>query len=408
MTRRRIVLGAILLLAVAAPPASGDLYSRKQSVDSRLSAVNQKLAAARAREHALRGQIESVTSQIRTLEAQVGDVSSRLSTLERDLALHRERLARLTELFRLQTRRLTFLRREYRLALLRLDRRIVEIYQSGEVGTLDVVLSASSMSDLLDGLDYVNQIGAQDERIAHTVQGAKVRMKIIRQRTRKTRSSVSAATRSIAVRTAQVRAVRDTLVARQGALSSARSQKQTALASTHENVQQALDDAAALSAESGSIAARIRAAEASAASSSSSPSSSSSSSTAHVSSAGLIWPVNGPVVSPFGYRCLYGICRMHEGIDIAASSGTPIHAAAAGTVIFAGVESGYGNFMIVDHGNGLATAYAHQSGFAVSAGAHVAQGQVIGYVGCTGHCYGPHLHFEVRVHGTAVDPLGYL
>jgi murein DD-endopeptidase MepM/ murein hydrolase activator NlpD len=121
------------------------------------------------------------------------------------------------------------------------------------------------------------------------------------------------------------------------------------------------------------------------------------------SSSGLIWPVNGPVVSGFGLR--WG--RMHTGIDIGVGYGTPIHAAASGTVIFAGWMGGYGNFVIVDHGGGLSTAYAHQSSIAVGGGA-VSQGQVLGYVGCTGHCFGPHLHFEVRINGSPVDPLGYL
>jgi murein DD-endopeptidase MepM/ murein hydrolase activator NlpD len=99
---------------------------------------------------------------------------------------------------------------------------------------------------------------------------------------------------------------------------------------------------------------------------------------------------------------------MHEGIDIGAGSGSPIVAVAAGTVISAGWMGGYGNLIVIDHGGGVATAYAHQSSFAVGFGQSVGQGQVIGYVGCTGHCFGPHLHFEVRVNGGAVDPLGYL
>jgi murein DD-endopeptidase MepM/ murein hydrolase activator NlpD len=70
--------------------------------------------------------------------------------------------------------------------------------------------------------------------------------------------------------------------------------------------------------------------------------------------------------------------------------------------------SGYGNLVVVDHGGGIATAYAHQSSIASGVGQYVSQGQVIGYVGCTGHCFGSHLHFEVRVNGGAVDPLGYL
>ena len=98
---------------------------------------------------------------------------------------------------------------------------------------------------------------------------------------------------------------------------------------------------------------------------------------------------------------------MHEGVDIGAGYGTAIAAAASGTVIYAGYMGGYGNLIVIDHGGGISTAYAHQSSFAVSGG-HVSQGQTIGYVGCTGRCFGPHLHFEVRVNGSAVDPLGYL
>src|SRR5262249_56541319 len=118
----------------------------------------------------------------------------------------------------------------------------------------------------------------------------------------------------------------------------------------------------------------------------------------------LSWPVAGPVTSGFGSR--WG--RMHEGIDIALGTGTPVHAAADGTVIYAGWMSGYGNIVVIDHGNGLSTAYGHASSLAVSVGQSVAQGQTVSYVGATGHATGPHLHFEVRVNGGAVDPLRYL
>jgi murein DD-endopeptidase MepM/ murein hydrolase activator NlpD len=122
-----------------------------------------------------------------------------------------------------------------------------------------------------------------------------------------------------------------------------------------------------------------------------------------VSGAGLIWPVRGPVTSGFGMR--WG--RMHQGIDISAGTGTPIRAAKAGTVTFAGTMSGYGNVVIITHAGGLSTLYAHQSRLAVSGGP-VSQGQVIGYVGSTGHSTGPHLHFETRIGGTPEDPMRYL
>ena len=98
---------------------------------------------------------------------------------------------------------------------------------------------------------------------------------------------------------------------------------------------------------------------------------------------------------------------MHEGIDIAASTGTPIGSAASGTVIVAGWSGGYGNLVVVSHGN-VATAYAHMNSIAVSAGQSVGRGTIIGAVGCTGHCFGPHVHFEVRVGGLPRNPIAYL
>jgi murein DD-endopeptidase MepM/ murein hydrolase activator NlpD len=123
-----------------------------------------------------------------------------------------------------------------------------------------------------------------------------------------------------------------------------------------------------------------------------------------MSAQGFIWPLNGPITSGFGPR--WG--RMHTGIDIDGYTGQPIVASKAGTVILAAYYSGYGNAVIIDHGAGIATLYGHMSAFGVSSGQSLAQGTVVGNVGCTGSCTGDHLHFEVRVNGDPVDPLGYL
>ena len=120
--------------------------------------------------------------------------------------------------------------------------------------------------------------------------------------------------------------------------------------------------------------------------------------------ASLVWPVTGVVTSEFGWR--WG--RMHHGIDIAAPSGSPIGSAAAGEVYFAGWMNGYGYTTLVDNGGGLTTLYAHQSQLGAGVGQQVSRGQVIGYVGSTGNSSGPHLHFEIRFGGTAVDPRQYL
>jgi len=123
-----------------------------------------------------------------------------------------------------------------------------------------------------------------------------------------------------------------------------------------------------------------------------------------------MWPVNGPISSPYGYRIhpILGYLKLHTGIDFGVGYGTPIHACDSGLVIYATWMGGYGNVIIVDHGHGISTLYAHQSSLAVGTGSLVARGQVVGYVGSTGFSTGPHLHFEVRVNGNPVDPMGYL
>jgi murein DD-endopeptidase MepM/ murein hydrolase activator NlpD len=119
---------------------------------------------------------------------------------------------------------------------------------------------------------------------------------------------------------------------------------------------------------------------------------------------GFVWPARGTLRSRFGWRWR----RHHDGIDIAAAHGTPIYAAKAGRVIFAGWYYGYGRTVILDHGNGVTTLYGHASRLVVRVGDHVDAGQLIAHVGSTGYSTGPHLHFEIRVNGRPLNPLKYL
>jgi murein DD-endopeptidase MepM/ murein hydrolase activator NlpD len=390
---RRLAL-AFLVVLVVATPAFGDDATKKQQIDSQISSLQGKLAAQKQREQALRNEVSNFTSRIRTLESRVGDVSLRLSTMEADLALHQHRLNALNELFRVQTQKFVFLKEQYAESVKVLNTRIVDIYESDETSTIDVFLGSSSLQDAVDKVQYLNEIGDQDRRIAHQVAVAKAEIKVQRAKTKKLRGTVQSETAVISARTAQTRFVRNELVGAKNDLSTKQQQKLQDISKLTADQQAEAGEIDALQAASNSIAERIRAAQANR---------QAGSPTSTPSSAGLIWPVNGPITSPFGWR--WG--RMHQGIDIGVGMGTPIKAAAAGTVIYCGWESGYGNLTVIDHGGNLATAYGHQSSIAVACGQQVAQGDVIGYVGCTGHCTGPHLHFEVRIDGNPVDPLGY-
>ncbi len=383
------LLAVTVLALFAATPAAGDNVTRKQQVDSKIATLNDKIAAARVKEQRLSARIADVSARIRTLEAEVGDVSRDLETLERDLALQEEKLARITELWRLQSEKLEFLRSQHQVAIDRLSDRLVAIYQSGNPTTVDVLLQSSSFGELVSRLDYARELASQDRRIAASVGKAKVQMRVARDRTTVTRRQVVTVTRAVAVRTQQARQVRNELVAQENALSGQRAEQREALAAVQASKEDYLHEVNSLLAVSNQLAARLQ---------------SSAAPTVQRSSSGLIWPVSGPVTSYFGWR--WG--RMHEGIDIAVPTGTAVVAAASGQVVYAGWMGGYGNLVLIDHGGGLATAYGHNSGFAVGGGQSVGQGQVVAYAGSTGNSTGPHVHFEVRVNGSPVDPLGYL
>ena len=368
---------------VLVAPAAGDNSGK-------LSDIQARIAAARAKESRLTRQISDVTVQIRALEGKVGDVSQKLSILEQDLALHQQRLDRLNALFNFETERLDFLKRQYASVLRQLNLRMIDIYETRDPSLVEVILNSESFQDVLDQIQYLEAIARRDKGIAAAVAGARDQVHVARERTKKIRTRVHSETQVVAVRTQQQRDVKNQLLASKSSLSSKRSKQKGALASTRKQEKAFIAEANALAAEDAGIRGRLAAAQ--------------GATDTTPSSQGLIWPVSGPVTSPFGYR--WG--RLHAGIDIGVPYGTPIHAAASGTVVLAGWTGGYGNYTCIDHGGGMATCYGHQSSYAVSGGAQVSQGQVIGYVGNTGHSFGAHLHFEVRINGNPVDPLGYL
>ncbi len=394
MRRLWVVLGLTLALVFAASAAGQDPEAEKAQVDQRLAELQAEISAAKEQEGVLTSQLGAVVSELRAAQSAVEQAEGSLDLLEAELVSEQERLERLTALLGEQTRRLHRLQREYRRAVEILEARVRAIYIEEEPDALSVLVSATTFGDLIDGYEFVSRIGRQDQRIAGQVESAKRRAAEKRRATEHTERLAAATVSVIAARADEARSVRNELASNRDTLAAARRLKRSALATSRDTREEYLQEVEALAAQSASLAAAIRDAQAVAG----------STGAGVPSASGFIWPMNGAVVSGYGMR--WG--RLHEGIDIAASTGTPIWAAAAGTVIHAGWLGGYGNLVVVDHGNGLATAYAHASAILVGVGQQVAQGESVALVGSTGNSSGPHLHFEVRVNGVAVDPLLYL
>jgi murein DD-endopeptidase MepM/ murein hydrolase activator NlpD len=393
MGRRSLaVVGLALVLAAAASAQTPE--SDKAAVDARISALQAEIAEANAQEGVLTSQLSAVVDELEDAQAAVDTARASVAALEAELSAEQARLDELTAQLARQTKRLHRLQAEYAKAVAILEARVRAAYIDEPPDMVSFLVSASSFDEIIDSVELLNRIGAQDQRIARQVEKARADAAAERQATIRTRRLQAAAVSVIAARTDEARVARDQLAVDRDRLATVESLKQSALTNTRETREEYLREVEALAAQSAALAEQIRAAQEEAG----------STGTGQPSAAGLIWPCDGVVVSGFGMR--WG--RMHEGIDIGCAYGAPNRAAAAGTVIYSGWLGGYGNLVVVDHGNGLSTAYAHASSLLVSVGQRVAQGETVSLVGSTGNSSGPHLHFEVRVNGQAVDPLFYL
>jgi peptidoglycan DL-endopeptidase CwlO len=401
--RRSIVLalaGAMLVLAaltVASGAPAQSLQEIQQKLDDSRSQLDQKqsqLQHAKDREGVLSTTIQKYGDQLDQLRSQVASLQNQISIAQTQLKKKQAELKQAKA-------RLEQLRAKLKRSLRILKGRLVQIYESNSPDAMTVILNSHGLRDMLTRYDYLQRIQSQDTSIA-------VRVKDLRNQEKETVDRVRSARNAIADKKAQLEQSQAALEAKQSDLADAQ-QKDQQLLSQVQSTQDHLEGD--ISSISDQIASQLQAqqqAEAAqaAAQSSSTGSTAPTGPVQGESSSGMIWPVNGPITSPFCEPRPWEAC--HPGIDIGVPTGTPIHAAAAGTVAIAGPESGYGNYTCIDHGGGLSTCYGHQESISVSVGQQVSQGQVIGISDCTGLCFGPHLHFEVRVNGQVVDPMGYL
>ena len=401
MGRRALAVFALAIALVLAASASAQTpESEKAEVDARIAALQAEIAEAKADEGVLTSQLSAVVAELEDAQTAVDSAQASLSSLEAELTSAQARLDELTALLERQTRRLERLRAEYRKAVGILEARVRAAYIDEPPDVVSFLVSASSFDEIIDSVELVSRISRQDQRITRAGREGSHAGRGRAEGDRRTKRLQTATVSVISARTSEARVVRDQLATDRDRLATVQSLKSSALSDTRETREEYLREVEALAAQSAELAARIREAQQQAGTSSGTGSSGTGSAgTGQPSAAGFVWPCDGVVVSGFGMR--WG--RMHEGIDIGCAYGTPNRAAASGTVIYSGWLGGYGNLVVVDHGNGLSTAYAHASSLLVGVGQSVSQGETVSLVGSTGNSSGPHLHFEVRVNGDAVD-----
>jgi len=388
-----LALAGMMLVPVSAP-APG-VVERKQAVDRRLYSAEARLRAAIDRQAVL-------TSDLATINRRLREVRGRLAPLaaRRDEAVRAHRLARGTLVQ--VNRDLAFQRRQLRIATSRLRvqrqalaERIREIYRTEDDDPLLGLLQGGSLAEIAGAASGIERATDRDRdmidsvaRYRNLTRTSAARIAVLQER--------AAAAEARTARRAEVAtaAARD-LDVEQRVLRRTKRVRTRMLATIRVDRDHIEDDTRELREQSFALARRIAEIQGV-------PYAEPADTTP--SAAGFTWPTSGQITSGFGPR--WG--RMHQGLDIAAPTGRPITAAKSGTVIVAGWSGGYGQLVVIDHGGGLATAYAHQSRIAVKTGDPVTQGGLVGFVGSTGHSTGPHLRFEVRVNGAARDPLPYL
>jgi murein DD-endopeptidase MepM/ murein hydrolase activator NlpD len=390
-----------LLIAVALLPLALFAFlplvssGQQKNLGSKIERKKDQIAWRKGRERVLSSDVAGFTRKINSLQGDITVLQTKQVRLQASLDRKRAELARIQEDLRRERLRLQRLRARLAEARAALSKRLVELYKADQPDLVTVVLESDGFADLLERTEFMQRVSHQDARIINIVVRAKKEATATAKRLDRLEKRAALVADQIEDEVNQVGAVKDQLVDRRGRFQEARGQKGALLARTREDRHDLEGDLRALEAEQAKVLAALQASAAS---------NSAPAGPIQQGSGGLIWPVSGPIVSGFGMR--WG--RLHAGVDIAVPAGTPIRAAQSGRVVLLGWTGGYGNYTCIQHTGGLSTCYAHQSRYATSNGASVSKGQVIGYVGCTGHCFGDHLHFETRINGSPVNPAGYL
>jgi murein DD-endopeptidase MepM/ murein hydrolase activator NlpD len=392
---RRIGAAALAALLVlgGAPPAVADLTSELADVRGRIAELRAKAGDSRSARTEVANALIDAAAELESIAERLAEAERSLSETDREIASAEASIDELRGRIAIREERVTALRGEQEVLLDAARRRAVELYMSAHE---DAGLPAlpSDVNEARVSFAYAYRVQEVADMVIHDYEALRLAEAREVDLLLGERSVLESTVAALEVRRADQEAQREAVAIQREEVRVRLAEQRALLARIDSDIALIDGEIAALAREEGRIR-QVIAGEQTGAGSAPSV---------------LLRPVPGAVSSPYGFRVhpIFGDRRLHTGWDMNAGCGTPIKAAASGRVFLSGWHGGYGNTIIIDHGGGMATLYAHQSSLGASYNQQVTAGQVIGWVGTTGVSTGCHLHFEVRISGTPVDPAPYL
>lgn len=373
--------GLLLALWLAVLPLYGAMCFADTADDKRaeLNDVRQRMERMQTRKEQARRKAESASAELsevmgslNELQAQANNLQKKSDTLQGKINDNQAKLEKKQQ--EMQERMLIY------------RKRLRDIYINGQINYLDVLLGAKDFSDFSSRMYLLQKIISRDLELLEKLKQDAAEINIRKEQ--------------LAAEMKEIKATQTELEAKKAKVNKLREQRAYMLYKAQEEEQSSQEEYERLLAISENIASMLRNME----------NSGGGAPAGQGGTGQFMWPCNGPITSYYGWRThpIFGTTKYHSGMDIAVDSGTPIHAADSGTIVYSGWLGGYGNCVMIDHGGGLVTLYAHNSALNVGEGQYVSKGAVVAYAGSTGYSTGPHCHFEVRLHGELTEPLNYL
>lgn len=380
MEKKKLV-GVLLALWLAVLPLYGAMCFADTADDKRaeLNDVRQRMERMQTRKEQARRKAESASAELsevmgslNELQAQANNLQKKSDALQGKINDNQAKLEKKQQ--EMQERMLIY------------RKRLRDIYINGQINYLDVLLGAKDFSDFSSRMYLLQKIISRDLELLEKL--------------KQDAAEINSRKEQLAAEMKEIKATQTELEAKKAKVNKLREQRAYMLYKAQEEEQSSQEEYERLLAISENIASMLRNME----------NSGGGAPAGQGGTGQFMWPCNGPITSYYGWRThpIFGTTKYHSGMDIAVDSGTPIHAADSGTVVYSGWLGGYGNCVMIDHGGGLVTLYAHNSALNVGEGQYVSKGAVVAYAGSTGYSTGPHCHFEVRLHGELTEPLNYL